>query len=228
MARERGVKGERWIVLHDGMPDHPKVEDLSDRAFRALVRLWCWCGRHLTDGRVTAKVWAKYATPSVRKELMAAGLVDAHDDGSVEMHDFLDWQRSSAEVTHAIEAKKTAGRQGNHQRWHVKEGRFDPACDLCTAAPDAPPNVSQNGSQVRSHVGSRNGRRDRVETETEVPVETGYLRAPDLNVVELHGSLRSPAAADIAPLRSATSLPSNTVASFPSGPGPTRSVNATT
>ena len=39
-----------YITVHDGMPEHPKVDALSDKAFRALVGLWCWCSRNLTDG----------------------------------------------------------------------------------------------------------------------------------------------------------------------------------
>lgn len=152
MSRERGVKGERWIVLHDGMPDHPKVEDLSDRAFRTLVRLWCWCGRHLTDGHVTAAVWKKITTPTVRRELLEAGLVDAYRDGSFVMHDYLDWQRSADEVNAALETKRSAGRMGNHTRWHVKEGRPDPSCELCQADAAAASDPSQAGSHQRSTV----------------------------------------------------------------------------
>lgn len=168
MSRDRGgPKGGMWIALHDGMPDHPKIEDLSDRAFRALVTLWCWCGRHLTDGQVTATVWRKKTTPAVRRELLAARLVDPHDDGSIEIHDFLDWQRSAADVEQVTEVKRKAGHAGNHQRWHVERGIVDGACELCAAeipAPpaveeeDAPPPVEEDDapppdeSQVRSHM----------------------------------------------------------------------------
>lgn len=152
MPRDRGgLKAGTWIALHDGMPDHPKIEDLSDRAFRALVTLWCWCGRHLTDGAVTAKVWRKHTTPSVRRELVTAGLVDTCDDGSVEMHDYLDWQRSAREVSEVAATKRRAGLLGNHKRWHVEKGVVDPGCEWCAVEP---PPEQQNGSHVRPQNGS--------------------------------------------------------------------------
>jgi hypothetical protein len=236
MSRERGVKGERWIVIHDGMPDHPKVEDLSDKAFRALVRLWCYCGQHLTDGVVKAAALKRRASPAVQRELVAAELIEERPDGSVEMHDYLDWQRSSAEVLAVIETKKRAGQRGNHQRWHVERNLVDPDCAWCADQPkhpdEPPPDGSHNGSHVRSQTDrtpiSQNVARDRDRDRDRDTSGDLASTAADSNVVELHGPLRSPAAADIAPLRSATPLPSTTAANFASGPEPTRSVNATT
>lgn len=106
MADER-----TFIRLHDGMPDHPKIEGLSDRAFRLLVSTWCWCSRQLTDGKVPAKVWTKRGTPAGRRELMDAGL--AVDCGEyIEMHDYLEHQRSAAEVAELRAQRAEAGRKG--------------------------------------------------------------------------------------------------------------------
>lgn len=156
MARDRGSRGERWIAVHDGMPDHPKIENLSDRAFRALVTLWCYCGRYHTDGHISTKKWVQIASPSARRELLAAGLVETRSDGSVDMHDYLHWQRSATEVEQVVEAKRSAGQQGNHERWHVKKNRYDPDCKWCA---DNPPPPSQTASHMRSQTGSQTGRR---------------------------------------------------------------------
>lgn len=127
-----------WIVVHDGMPDHPKIEALTDRSFRALITLWCWCSRQLTDGRVPKSAWEKRTTPAVRRELIASGLVEQLPSGDVSMHDYLDWQRSAEAVREASEKKQAAARIGNHNRWHLRERRFDPTCELCTSSPTDP------------------------------------------------------------------------------------------
>lgn len=101
-----------YVRIHDGMPDHPKVDGLSDAAFRLLVTMWCWCSRHLTDGVVPSATWMKRGREKVRAELIAAGLVDLRDDGSVFMHDYTDHQRTAEEVRQLQQARREAGRKG--------------------------------------------------------------------------------------------------------------------
>jgi len=59
-----------FITVHDGMPEHHKIEALSDKSFRALVDLWCWCSRNTSDGDVPESVWLKRTTARVRDELL--------------------------------------------------------------------------------------------------------------------------------------------------------------
>lgn len=101
-----------YVRIHDGMPDHPKVDGLSDGAFRLLVTMWCWCSRHLTDGLIPGPTWLKRGTLKSRGELVAAGLVDLTDDGQVRMHDYTDHQRTAEEVRQLQEARRDAGRKG--------------------------------------------------------------------------------------------------------------------
>lgn len=121
-----------YILVHDRMPDHPKIRPLSDAAFRLLVRLWCHCGEHVvTDGKLDADVWLTMGTTKTRKELLDRRLVEEHDDGMYEVHDWLDIQRSAAEVE-ALRAKKSeAGKMGNHRRHHVAKRIVAPDCPLC-------------------------------------------------------------------------------------------------
>jgi hypothetical protein len=100
-----------FIKVHDGMPDHPKVEALSDGAFRLVVTLWCWCARHKTDGRVPLATWNKRGTPKTRRELLTERLAFEYPD-HVAMHDYLDWQRSAAQIEADREQRRTAGRAG--------------------------------------------------------------------------------------------------------------------
>lgn len=94
-----------FITVHDGMPEHHKIEALSDKAFRALVDLWCWCSRTKSDGHVPESVWIKRSrSAKVRAELLDS-LVERTDDGYV-MHDYLEHQRSKAEIE-ALQAKRS-------------------------------------------------------------------------------------------------------------------------
>lgn len=139
-----------YIRVHDGMPDHPKVYGLSDKAFRLLVETWCWCSRHLTDGAMPESVWNKRGNPKSRKELIAAGLAEV-TDGGVVMHDYLEHQRSAAEVAELVAARSKSGSFGNHVRHHARRGISDPNCDHCRD-----PKPVAKPSQVRSHMRDEN------------------------------------------------------------------------
>lgn len=142
--------GRTYIRVHDGMPDHPKVETLSDRAFRLLVETWCWSSRYLTDGHVPANIWRRRGTPAARRELTAAGLVEDHGTDGVRMHDYLEHQRSKAEVEE-IRANRRAAQQkasvkGNHSRWHVgPNGKPSDDCELCQKASQPGSHSDPNG-----------------------------------------------------------------------------------
>jgi hypothetical protein len=138
-----------YFRVHDGMDEHPKIAPLSDAAFRLIVETWAYCSRNRTDGRLTDAVWRKRGKPKARRELEALGLVEQHD-GYVQVHDYLDWQRSAAEIDEYIEKKRRASVKGTHVRYHVGEGRPDPGCPLC-ADGGRPPGSSHPASQDDSH-----------------------------------------------------------------------------
>lgn len=120
-----------YIRVHDGMPDHPKVDGLSDKAFRLLVESWCWCSRHLTDGVMPGPTWRKRATPRARKELVSAGLAVLLDDDTVRFHDYLEHQRSAEEVEELKAARTEGGSYGAHVRWHLRRRIVHPECEHC-------------------------------------------------------------------------------------------------
>lgn len=103
------------------MPEHPKIEGLSDKAFRALVELWCYCGRNRTDGIVSGKRWQATATPRVRAELVKAGLVDLRGPGEgCLMHNFTGadgHQRTRAEIEELSAKRTEAARKAAAARW---------------------------------------------------------------------------------------------------------------
>jgi len=120
-----------YIAVDDEMPEHPKIEPLSDAAFRLLVETWCYCSRRHNDGIMDPVVWHRRGTPKLRRELEDAGMVEKLTDGRYEAHDYLDMQRSALEVA-ALKAKRSvAGKMGNHRRHHVAKGIKAPDCDYC-------------------------------------------------------------------------------------------------
>lgn len=148
MARDERT----YIRVHDGMPDHPKIDGLSDSAFRLLVTMWCWCARHHTDGHIPAGTWAKRGTSRARRELAVAGLVKP-SDGSVVMHDYLEHQRSAAEIAALREKRRTAGRKGGQSR----------------------ANGQANANQMLDQVPKQNGGKAQPETDTETERPNGRL-----------------------------------------------------
>ncbi|HUC25388.1 MAG TPA: hypothetical protein VMA73_22000 [Streptosporangiaceae bacterium] len=109
-----------WIRVDVLLPEHAKVEGLSDKAFRALVELWCYCGRQHSDGAVPAARWRK-VSPKARAELLAAGLADPLLTGDptsgVTMHDYLGHQRSRESIDELAQKRAEAGRKGAEKRW---------------------------------------------------------------------------------------------------------------
>jgi hypothetical protein len=111
------------------MPEHHKIEALSDKAFRALIVLWCWCSRNTSDGNVPESVWLKRTTSKVRAELLV-DLAEPRPDG-VYMHDYLEHQRSKQEIADLRAKRARAGSLGGkraaetkaHDKWIDSEGQ---------------------------------------------------------------------------------------------------------
>lgn len=104
------------------MPEHPKIEGLSDKAFRALVELWCYCGRNRTDGLVSEKRWRDTGTPRARAELVKAGLAELRTGEGCMMHDFTGpdgrgHQRTRAEIEELSAKRTEAAKKAAAARW---------------------------------------------------------------------------------------------------------------
>lgn len=104
-----------FVAVDNRMPRHPKVEPLSDAAFRLLITLWCECDEHESDGKVKASTWARRGTAKARRELLDAGMAEPAGD-DFQMHDYLDHQRSAAEIHELREKRSVAGSKGGKAR----------------------------------------------------------------------------------------------------------------
>lgn len=85
-----------WIKLDDQFPDHPKVDGLSDGAFRLHVSGLCHAGRYLTDGFIgddrPPRLVAKYR-PSYLRELID-GCLWMPTEGGYMIHEFTTYQKT--------------------------------------------------------------------------------------------------------------------------------------
>lgn len=98
-----------WIKLAVDAIDHEKIEDLSDSAFRWLLRAWSYAGRLETDGRLPP-AWVRRVPPRVRGELDASRLWHENGvPGGREIHDWLEIQPSKAQIE--AHRKAAASRQ---------------------------------------------------------------------------------------------------------------------
>jgi hypothetical protein len=97
------------------MPGNPKLDGLTYAAKWTLIELWCHCGHHLTDGFVRDAVWGRTGTALARQMLVKRGLA-RRVRGGYQMHDYLEHQRSRAEVLELKEKRRKAGEKGGHAK----------------------------------------------------------------------------------------------------------------
>lgn len=88
-----------WVALLCDMPENPKLEGLTDKAFRLYIVSLCDAGKNLTDGEIRANrapVLLAIANASRRHvgELVQAGLWDGNGTGPWRIHDYLKYQPS--------------------------------------------------------------------------------------------------------------------------------------
>jgi hypothetical protein len=105
----------RFIKVHNGFPEHRKTVGLSDRAFRDLIELWCYCSRNTTDGLVPKLLVNRMVTKRSRSELIAAPFMIERDQ-DFEMLDYLDHQISSAQISDLQKKRADAGRKGGQAK----------------------------------------------------------------------------------------------------------------
>jgi hypothetical protein len=93
-----------WVALDEQFPEHDKVMDLTDRAFRLHVTALCYCARNLTNGFLEPKhVKVVCAVVQVARparfidELVAADLWIVTDEGYA-IKNYLDYNPTKDHV----------------------------------------------------------------------------------------------------------------------------------
>lgn len=110
-----------FIAVHDDIVNHPKIEALSDKAFRHLIRLWGHSNKFGTDG-VLSEAKVKEQGARVFKELTspawpgAEPLIQQQQDGWWVCHDYLNHNPSAAELEAIREKNRANGAKGGRPR----------------------------------------------------------------------------------------------------------------
>ena len=116
-----------WANIDDRFPSHPKIGGLTDGAFRLHVSGICYSSQYLTDGLIPAT-----AVPSLMlryksrflDELVQRGLW-YQQNGSYQIHDYLQWNKSKAEIRekreHIRQVRSEAGKKGAASKWEGKQ-----------------------------------------------------------------------------------------------------------
>lgn len=73
-----------WFRVDDDFYDHPKFDGVSNAAVGLWVKAGAWCGRHLTDGVISAaQIRRLKGTPAQVRALVEAGLWDRFESDLV-------------------------------------------------------------------------------------------------------------------------------------------------
>lgn len=112
--------------VHDGLPWHPKTIGLTLEAVGLWTYAGCWCSRYLTDGLIPTGILEGFAgkrAPRIIQELTDAHLL-APSTGGYVFVDWLDYQRSAAQVHAAVQAAKD--RSARYRERHRQRAQDEP------------------------------------------------------------------------------------------------------
>lgn len=124
-----------YITVTNELFRHPKFIRLTDKAKVHLLELWAYCNEYRTDG-IIHKTLLMEKGQAVARALREVGWVDdTTDPDFFYMHDYLDHQKSRAQIEAYREQRRQDGKKGGiigmHERWHVDRGVTNPDCPLC-------------------------------------------------------------------------------------------------
>ncbi len=144
-----------WVSIDDQFHDHPKAEQVGPLGRDLYVAGLEYANRNLTDGfipKATAgRLVSFYEIPGINvtvnpydvvQLLLDAGLWDS-TDGGFQIHDYLEYQPSSEEVTKRRELKRE-----RQQRWREKQEQSESSTHkVDDASVDAPRDDLQDDLQ---------------------------------------------------------------------------------
>lgn len=112
------------IYLDERIDEHPKFVELHPEACWLWVQLLAYCRRNKTDGQVPKSVPSRVHHGSKKLATLIGQLLESppsrpdlgpllhRTEHGYELHHYLDWNRSKADLDEALEQKREAGRKG--------------------------------------------------------------------------------------------------------------------
>lgn len=166
-----------YLELDDRILEHPKFIRAVNLAGSEAVHLWlglrAYCGQNLTDGFIPRDMIDECRGPKDRRKRAAAlaalhtvGLLE-EAEGGVQMHNFLKWSKSRADILAAKAAAKE--RKDRWKRNHSGDASGMPP----ERPPERVPNADRNGG------GTREGTSPRVRAPAGALHSSPLLSTPD-------------------------------------------------
>jgi hypothetical protein len=139
-----------WVRLDDLFGDHPKIEELTDPAFRLHIRAACYSSRHnlgglvprgALDGLARGKKWSSLVDELTSCVIPKKGpLWERRDDGHFQIHDFAQFNFTTVEAgAHQDEIRRKrqeAGRAGGKKSAESRQ-RCGPSQPTKPSKPEA-------------------------------------------------------------------------------------------
>lgn len=128
-----------WVKLDDQFGDHPKVAAAGPLAGWLHVRALCYCSRHLTDGFVPRDIlrtlwdWgfegvsqvASGSSEGLAEKLTSVGMW-MKVDGGFQIHDYLEYNPSAADVRAKREAERKKKESARARKKELKLTKLSP------------------------------------------------------------------------------------------------------
>lgn len=134
-----------WFKVDDQSAFHPKVVRAGNAAFGAWVRLGAYCNAQLTDGFIPEQVALLVASKKEIEAMIDAGML-LTAEGGYQIHDYLEFQPSKAEV---IERRNAIKSRVKRHRNGVT-GQFGNGVTNATVTSAPSSKGSGSGSEVSS------------------------------------------------------------------------------
>jgi hypothetical protein len=114
-----------WVKIDDKMGEHPKYEDVGLDGIGLQLVAIMYANRQQTDGKITRTALKRLTNvrslqPVVNK-LLKAGIWEDMGD-HYQIHDYLHYQRSRAQIWEASDKQSKAGKRGAEKRWASEKG----------------------------------------------------------------------------------------------------------
>lgn len=145
-----------WAKLDDKFHSHPKVMELELPEIGLWTLAASWCADYLTDGEIKrGQIRRLGGSDELAQKLVEACLWEPTEDGW-QFRDWADYQPTRASVEQEREAKRLAGLERAHNRWHLGRGVTAPDCELCNK--NGTPDSSSYSSSIAKECGGDAGR----------------------------------------------------------------------
>lgn len=116
---------DTWFKVQTSVVRHPKVLKLTRTQRWVLIELWAFAAEEVTDGFISELNLKQIANKRIQNVLVEHGFL--HPDparGGFQIHDYLDYQRSRADIESIKEKRRQSGRKGGIAK--AKRGDDEP------------------------------------------------------------------------------------------------------